>query len=85
MKVNRNDIPNVSSNSTFSYCRKLIKQGIDPEEWLEIYRKPDCWDYRMEIGWGAKMRVKEDPYPYFVKSSPPPTLKGSAKHTGVLH
>ncbi len=85
MRVNRIDIPNVSNNSTFSYCRKLINQGTDPEEWLEVYRNKDYWDYRMKIGWGAKMRVKEDPYPHLVKSNPPPALKASAKHTGVLH
>jgi len=88
MKVNRIDIPNVSNNPTFSYCRWLIKQGADPEEYLEVYRNPDFnyyWDYRMKIGWGAKMRVKEDPYLRFVKSNPPPVLKGSTKHTGVLH
>jgi len=39
MKVNRIDIPNVSNNPTFSYCRWLIKQGADPEEYLEVYRK----------------------------------------------
>jgi len=45
----------------------LIKQGADPEEitWKSI-ENPDfnyLWDYRMKIGWGAKMRVKkDDPY-----------------------
>jgi len=40
----------------------------------------------MKIGWGAKMRVKEDPLIFaLVKSNPPPVLKGSTKHTGVLH
>ena len=75
MKVNRSDIPNVSHNPVFSYCRKLIKQGSDPEEWLEIYRNKDHWDYRVKIGWGAKMKVMENPYLHFAISTPPPALK----------
>ena len=56
-----------------SYCRKLIKDGIDPETRLEVYRdgkEPDI--IVPHIGKAAKLTIKEGDQggPYFVKYFP---------------
>ena len=58
IKVNRKDISNTSENPIFDYCRKLIKDGIDPTTRLEVWRNNPEPDLTISsIGWGAKWTV----------------------------
>lgn len=69
MKVQLNDIRHpdtwggmepVNHSPGFDYCRKLIKDGVDPNERLDIYRG-DALAYTItSIGWGATMKVLEN-------------------------
>jgi hypothetical protein len=68
MKVQLNDIRAKTTwngkepkNHTpgFKYCRKLLKQGIDEKEPLEIYRGDQLAYTISSIGWGTKKTVKE--------------------------
>lgn len=43
---------------SFDYCRKLIKQGVSPEEVLEVYRGEEL-AYSVNIGEGAKWKINE--------------------------
>ena len=67
VKVNRKDIPNESKTPIFDYCRELIKNGEDLNSRLEIYRNPEYWDIAVDIGEGAKLTVREEPYARFQK------------------
>lgn len=45
---------------SFDYCRKLINEGINPEEPLEVYRG-DVLAYTVSsIGIGATKKIRED-------------------------
>jgi hypothetical protein len=69
MKVQLNDIRHPKTwggkepknhSPSFDYCRKLIAQGVDPAEPLEVYRG-DMLAYTVSsIGWGATKRIRED-------------------------
>src|SRR5258705_4452797 len=68
MKVQLNDIRKKSTwdgkeppnhSVGFDYCRKLIKQGVDPKERLEIYRG-DQLAYSMILEEGAKWTIREN-------------------------
>lgn len=69
MKVQLNDIrdsktyggkePNNHSPS-FDYCRRLIAQGVDPAEPLEVYRGETLAYTVSSIGWGAKKKILEN-------------------------
>jgi len=64
LKINRKDLPSKSDTLIFDYCRKLLKDGVDPETRLEIYRHPNYWDVAVtSIGEGAKWSVNHN---YFV-------------------
>lgn len=54
----------------FTHCRKLVADGVDPATWLEVYRNHDTPDFRIQIGKGAKLTVKEEPFPHFAKFKP---------------
>lgn len=77
MKVQLNDIRKKSTwegkeprnhSPALDYCRKLLKQGVPPEEKLEVYRG-EMLAYSMVIGEGAKWKVLENEKegPRFVK------------------
>lgn len=73
IKIQFEDLPNTNATSpAFSYCRKLIKEGVDPDTRLEIYRgKPD-WDYAIaNIGQGAKLTIQEEPRLRIIKYRDP--------------
>lgn len=73
IKINMKDIPQKGKSPIFSYCRKLIKDGVDPNESLEIYRNSEDWDVRIpNIGVSAKYTVVEcmGLGPRFVKFDP---------------
>lgn len=73
IKIQFEDLPNTNATSpAFSYCRKLIKEGVDPDTRLEIYRgKPD-WDYAIaNIGQGAKLTIQEEPNLRIIKYRDP--------------
>lgn len=58
-KVDFKDLPKTRT-PIFTYCRKLVKQGFDPEDSLECYRG-DRMDFRAKnIGIGAKLTVEEN-------------------------
>lgn len=75
----------------FDYCRKLIKDGVDPKEKLEIYRG-ETLAYSMIIEEGAKWKIRESdrvnlkvvkyvPNDYVLKASPasPSNITGAFK------
>lgn len=77
MKVQLNDIRKKSTwegkepenhSPALDYCRKLLKQGVSPEEKLEVYRG-DMLSYSIVIGEGAKWKIRENSNegPRFVK------------------
>ncbi len=60
MKVNFKQLSKKAKVPIFSYCRKLMSQGVDPKEPLEIYRNSPDWDIRVSsIEEGAKLSVFE--------------------------
>ena len=68
MKVQLNDIRKKSTwngkeppnhSVGFDYCRKLIKQGVNPKERLEIYRGEEL-AYSMILEEGAKWKIREN-------------------------
>jgi hypothetical protein len=64
LKVKIEDLPQTSKTPILTYCRKLIKEGIDPNIRLECFRgektEPDV--IVTKIGLGAKLTVKDNKY-----------------------
>jgi len=69
MEVQLNDIrsPNtwggkepINHSPALDYCRKLIKDGVDPKERLDVYRGEQLAYSVTNIGWGATMKVLEN-------------------------
>lgn len=78
VKINRKDLPSKSDTPAFDYCRKLLKEGVDPKTRLEIYRNRDTWDYAIEsIGEGAKWSVDHNVVVPYRKSHLRKDLKGA--------
>lgn len=78
MKVQLNDIRRKSTwggkepehhSPALNHCRKLLKQGVDPSERLDVYRGEELAYSVTSIGEGAKWRVHENKNsgPFFVK------------------
>jgi hypothetical protein len=68
IKVNFKDLSKHTNTPIFAYCRKLIKEGEDPNTRLEVYRNHEDWDVAVpSIGEGAKWTVKEEPTLNFTK------------------
>lgn len=70
MRINTEDLDDLIKHTNtpiFAYCRKLVKEGYNPEEYLEIYRKHESWNFRVKIGDGASWTVDEESTPRFVK------------------
>ena len=65
MKIQRKDIPDSSNTPILTFCRKLLQEGIEETELL-IYRG-DMLCLIIDIEKAAKLTVKEDPSPHFVK------------------
>lgn len=77
MKIDRKDIPSTSDTPIFNYCRELVKNGVNPETRLEIYRNPDYWDIAVtSIGEGAKWSVDDNKFVPHRKSHRGRDLKG---------
>lgn len=58
IKVKFSDLRKDTDTPILAYCRKLIKDGVDPNTRLEVYRERDTWDVAVtNIGDGAKMDV----------------------------
>ena len=68
MKINASILSKKAKAPIFAYCRKLIKEGVNPKEPLEIYRTDPKtgknyldWDVRVStIEEGAKTHVLEN-------------------------
>lgn len=45
---------------SFDYCRKLIKEGCNPDEPLEVYRGEKLAYTVKSIGLGATLKIKEN-------------------------
>jgi len=69
MEVQLNDIRHIDTQGgiepvnhspAFDYCRKLIKDGVDPKERLDVYRGEQLAYSVTNIGWGATMKVLEN-------------------------
>lgn len=56
----------------FDYCRKLLKEGVNPDEPLEVYRGEKLAYIVTTIGLGATKKIREDKYrgPEEVKYKP---------------
>jgi len=78
MKVQLNDIRAKSTwggkepmnhSPSFDYCRKVLAEGANPDESLEVYRGEQLAYTVSSIGWGATKSIKEDKYhsPHIVK------------------
>lgn len=62
----------INHSPAFDYCRKLIKDGADSNETLEVYRG-DVMAYKIKnIGIGSGYKIREDKCigPMFVKHEP---------------
>jgi hypothetical protein len=61
LKVQLEDIWINKSNDTpiLTYCRKLMKEGIDPETVLEVYRG-EVLAIRAIVGKAAKLTIDQD-------------------------
>lgn len=81
MKVQLNDIKHPDTyegkeprnhSPSFDYCRKLVAEGYDPLEPLEVYRGDKLAYTVKSIGLGAKLKIKEneDIGPIVVKYKP---------------
>lgn len=80
VKVNRKELTPLSPSPAYAYCRKLMKEGHDPETRLEIYGERDTFDYAItSIGEGSKLSIQEDPHLRIVEYKLPTGLKGSTK------
>lgn len=69
MKVQLNDIRDPKTyggkepknhSPSFDYCRKLLAEGVDPTECLEVYREEKLAYTVSSIGWGATKKIRED-------------------------
>ena len=73
IKIKFEDIPTKTHTPILSYCRQLIKEEVDPNTRLDVYDNEYQKGTRisvLNIGEGAKLTVKEDPYVHFAKVSP---------------
>ena len=52
----------INHSPSFDYCRKLIAEGADPEEPLEVYRGEKLAYTVKSIGLGATKKIREDKY-----------------------
>lgn len=68
MKVQLNDIRHpdtwggkepVNHSPSFDYCRKLIAEGVNPKEPLEVYRGDKLAYTVSSIGWGRQKRFEK--------------------------
>jgi hypothetical protein len=71
MKVQLNDIRDEKTwggkepknhSPSFDYCRKLLADGADPKDCLEVYRGEKLAYTVSSIGWGAKKKIREDSF-----------------------
>lgn len=69
MKVQLNDIRHPDTyegkepkhhSPALDYCRKLLKEGIDPKEPLEVYRGEMLAYTISSISWGATKKIHEN-------------------------
>jgi len=66
MRVNIKDLP--KNTTILAYCRKLLKEGVDPCTKVEFYRDHDDPDVIINnLGEAVKWTVKESPSSHFVK------------------
>jgi hypothetical protein len=73
VRVQLADIDDRSNTPIFSYCRKLVKQGLDPKKTsLEVYRGDILAMTIKEIGVGAQLTVHDNSSgrPVFTKWKP---------------
>lgn len=67
-RFNVEDIKKQNGDTPFlTFCRKLIKEGNDPNDSAEMYRNGILFLSTKNIGEAAKLTVKEEPYTRFVK------------------
>lgn len=77
IKIKAEQLTKSSPCPAFAYCRKLIKEGVDPDTRLEVYRgDKEEFDVAISnIGEGAKWTIREEPNLHIEKYRGPPTLK----------
>lgn len=90
MKVQLNDIRHPDTwtgkepknhSPSFDYCRKLIKEGCNPDEPLEVYRGEKLAYTVKSIGEGAKWKIQENELhgPRMKRYKPFSSFKGVVK------
>jgi len=78
--IELNKLPKTKT-PVLSYCRQLIKDGVDPKTRLEVTRNGQVDIIALEIGKAAKLTVKEETSegrPRFAKYQPPQRLRVAA-------
>lgn len=76
IQINRTELDLKLHTPIFDYCRKLIREGVDPKTKLEVWGIHDEPDITItEIGIGATLSVSETPYVHFCKYRPYPNSR----------
>lgn len=61
IKINASQLSKKAKSPVYDYCRKLIKEGVDPNTRLEVYRGHPDPDFAVpNIGEGAKLTIREN-------------------------
>ena len=80
MKIDMKDIPETKrGDPILNYCRKLIKDGVDPQTKLEVYRGEQLDVTIRTVEAGSKLTVTEDTdgKPRFAKYKAGESIKAS--------
>lgn len=84
IKIQMEDIDNGKSDMpVLNYCRKLIKQGVDSSEILEVYREEILAIKVSGIGKGANLAIDQD-RTRFSRYSPPPGVREKCHAKAIL-
>lgn len=81
IKIHKKDLPTGTNTPIFTYCRQLIKEGVNPSESLEVWGPSipnpsvDILHMKVNVGNGASLTVDETSSPVFKKYSAPLHLR----------
>lgn len=84
IKIQMEDIDNGKSDiPVLNYCRKLVKQGMDTNEILEVYREEVLAIRVSGIGKGANLAIDQDRI-RFCRYSPPLSVREKCHAKAIL-
>lgn len=82
IQIQYSKLPKNTPTPIFTYCRKLILKGEEIDTRLEIFRNNIDFDIVIpKIGEAAKLSVKEEPSPHFIKYSIPKDIYRNRQQT----